>query len=73
MKKLEYSIIYGVIRPEISERLSVGLVIVSGNMYRFLLKRRHKYWFSIILTEVQDMTKLLPVPLLMIKNPCNPW
>lgn len=29
--KLRYSIIYAVIRPEISERLSVGLIIVDGD------------------------------------------
>lgn len=29
--KLKYSIIYAVIRPEISERLSVGLIIVEGD------------------------------------------
>ena len=29
--KFSYSIIYGVIRPEISERLSVGLIIVDGD------------------------------------------
>lgn len=27
--KIKYSIIYGVIRPEISERLSIGLVIIT--------------------------------------------
>lgn len=30
MKSIKYSIIYAVIRPEISERLSVGLIIVNG-------------------------------------------
>ena len=30
MEKLRYSIIYAVIRPEISEQLSVGLIIVDG-------------------------------------------
>lgn len=30
MKKLIYSIIYAVIRPEISEQLSIGLIIVDG-------------------------------------------
>jgi hypothetical protein len=30
-KKLRYSIIYAVIRPEISERISVGLIIVDGD------------------------------------------
>lgn len=29
--KLRYSIIYAVIRPEISERISVGLIIVDGD------------------------------------------
>lgn len=29
--RLRYSIIYAVIRPEISERLSVGLIIVDGD------------------------------------------
>lgn len=29
MKKLKYSIIYAVIRPEISERISVGLITVE--------------------------------------------
>lgn len=31
MDNLRYSIIYAVIRPEISERLSVGLIIVHGD------------------------------------------
>jgi len=31
MSKLKYSIIYGVIRPEISEQLSLGLIIVDGD------------------------------------------
>ena len=31
MNKLKYSIIYGVIRPEISEQLSLGLIIVDGD------------------------------------------
>lgn len=30
MEKLIYSIIYAVIRPEISEQLSIGLIIVDG-------------------------------------------
>ena len=30
MEKLRYSIIYAVIRPEISEQLSIGLIIVDG-------------------------------------------
>lgn len=30
MNRLRYSIIYAVIRPEISEQLSVGLIIVDG-------------------------------------------
>lgn len=28
---MKYSIIYGVIRPEIAEQLSVGIIIVDGN------------------------------------------
>lgn len=28
---MEYSIIYGVIRPEIAEQLSVGIIIVDGD------------------------------------------
>ena len=31
MNKLRFSIIYAVIRPEISERLSVGIIIVDGD------------------------------------------
>ena len=31
MNKFRYSIIYAVIRPEISERVSVGLIIVDGD------------------------------------------
>ena len=31
MSKLRYSIIYAVVRPEISERISVGLIFVDGN------------------------------------------
>ena len=30
MCKLKYSIIYAVIRPEISERISVGIIMVDG-------------------------------------------
>ena len=30
MSKLRYSIIYAVIRPEITERLSIGIIIVDG-------------------------------------------
>ena len=29
---MRYSIIYAVIRPEISERISVGLIIVDGEV-----------------------------------------
>ncbi|MBR4844999.1 MAG: hypothetical protein IKU98_01090, partial [Bacteroidaceae bacterium] len=39
MNKLKYSIIYGVIRPEISEQLSLGLIIVDGDNV--------KVWYSI--------------------------
>ena len=31
MKKLRFSIIYAVIRPEISEQISVGLIFVDGD------------------------------------------
>ncbi|MBP3518612.1 MAG: hypothetical protein J6K31_09525 [Parabacteroides sp.] len=31
MNNLKYSIIYGTIRPEISERLSLGLIFVEGD------------------------------------------
>lgn len=31
MSKLRYSIIYAVIRPEISEQISVGLIFVDGD------------------------------------------
>ncbi len=31
MNKLKYSIIYAVIRPEIAERISVGLIFVDGD------------------------------------------
>jgi len=31
MSKLKYSIIYAVIRPEISEQISVGLIFVDGD------------------------------------------
>ena len=31
MNKLKYSIIYAVIRPEITEQISVGLIFVDGN------------------------------------------
>ena len=31
MNKLRYSIIYAVIRPEISEQISVGLIFVDGD------------------------------------------
>lgn len=31
MNNLKYSIIYAVIRPEISERISVGLIFVDGD------------------------------------------
>lgn len=31
MANLKYSIIYGVIRPEISEQISLGLILVDGD------------------------------------------
>ncbi len=31
MSKLTYSIVYAVIRPEISEQISIGLIFVDGN------------------------------------------
>ena len=31
MKRLKYSIIYAVVRPEISEQISVGLIFVEGD------------------------------------------
>ena len=39
MNYLKYSIIYAVIRPEISERLSVGLIIVDGENVDVLYSR----------------------------------
>ena len=35
MGNLRYSIIYAVIRPEISEQISVGLIIVDGDTCKF--------------------------------------
>ncbi|MBQ8712935.1 MAG: hypothetical protein IJ551_09010 [Prevotella sp.] len=31
MKKLQYSIIFGMLRPEINEQISLGLVIIDGD------------------------------------------
>ena len=50
MNNLKYSIIYAVIRPEISERLSVGLIIVDGNTFEMRYSQEKldalKYLFS---------------------------
>ena len=40
MDKLRYSIIYAVIRPEISEKISVGLIIVDGEHLDVRYSRR---------------------------------
>ena len=40
MNKLKYSIIYGVIRPEISEQLSLGLIIVDGDKVKVSIRFR---------------------------------
>lgn len=37
MNNLRYSIIYGVIRPEISEQISIGIIIVDGNNVKVLI------------------------------------
>jgi hypothetical protein len=39
MEKLKYSIIYAVIRPEISEQLSIGLIIVDGDKVEVLYSK----------------------------------
>ena len=41
MNKLQYSIIFGEIRPEISERLSLGIIVVDGekNSVRYSSKK----------------------------------
>lgn len=31
MEKLKYSIVYAVVRPDISEQISIGLIFVDGN------------------------------------------
>ena len=43
MNKLKYSIIFGVLRPEISERISLGLIILDGEevSIRYSLKKLH--------------------------------
>jgi len=40
MSNLRYSIIYAVIRPEISEKISVGLIIVDGEQLDVRYSRR---------------------------------
>lgn len=40
MDKLQFSIIYGVIRPEINERLSVGLITVTNDGIKVKYSRR---------------------------------
>ena len=40
MNNLRYSIIYAVIRPEISEKVSVGLIIVDGEQLDVRYSRR---------------------------------
>lgn len=61
MKKLEYSIIYGVIRPEISERLSVGLVIVNGDTVKVRYSKKKLEVFKLLLSsaEYEFMSKVL--------------
>ncbi|MBO7140205.1 MAG: hypothetical protein J6W19_06525 [Prevotella sp.] len=43
MNKLRYSIIFGVLRPEISERISLGLIIIDGKEVniRYSVKKLH--------------------------------
>lgn len=40
MNNLKYSIIYAVIRSEISERLSVGLIIVDGDQFEIRYSKK---------------------------------
>lgn len=48
---MEYSIIYAVIRPEISERLSVGLIIVDGDKVDVRYSRQKLNALQPILSE----------------------
>lgn len=48
---MKYSIIYAVIRPEISERLSVGLIIVDGDKVDVRYSRQKLNALQSILSE----------------------
>ncbi|MBR1789364.1 MAG: hypothetical protein IJ762_09295 [Bacteroidaceae bacterium] len=48
---MKYSIIYAVIRPEISERLSVGLIIVDGDKVDVRYSRQKLNALQFILAE----------------------
>lgn len=47
----KYSIIYAVIRPEISERLSVGLIIVDGDNVDVLYSREKLKALKLLFSE----------------------
>lgn len=48
---IKYSIIYAVIRPEISERLSVGLIIVDGDKVDIRYSRQKLNALQALFTE----------------------
>ena len=51
MNYFKYSIIYAVIRPEISERLSVGLIIVDGDNVDVLYSREKLKALKVLFSE----------------------
>ena len=51
MNYFKYSIIYAVIRPEISERLSVGLIIVDGDNVDVLYSREKLKALKLLFSE----------------------
>ena len=58
---MKYSIIYGVIRPEISEQLSVGIIIVDGDniSVRYSNKKMNAMKYLVTESEYKFFGKVL--------------
>ena len=51
MSQLKYSIIYGVVRVEISERISLGLIIVDGDRISIRYSRKKLEVLRLLLSQ----------------------
>lgn len=51
MNQLKYSIIYGVVRVEISERISLGLIIVDGDKINVRYSRKKLEALRLLLSQ----------------------